>query len=1079
MKNKPQHLQTILHDSERALRSSEARFETIIEKNVNGILIVDGDTVIRFANPATERLFGRPRSELVGAPFGFPLVNGETTEIALRHTEHRRVCAEMHVVEITWKDAPCHLITLYDITERKEAEEHIAHLNAVLRAIRNVNQVIARVHDRDTLIQAVCDEMVKTRGYFHAWIACFKTSLARSTLEAAPSPPPDTIMPQIVSTAKAWEDKTGHALLDRHDMLCCIRKALAQAGDIVAIENPQLACSDCSQSEYYGDRGAMVHRLEHNRRIFGVLTVSTPRHFVTDVEERALFEEVAGDIALALYDLELEARHRQAEEELRLKDAAIATSINAIAIFDLDGQLTYINDAFLELWGYETREELLAQPAESFWENQDEIREILAALHEIGSWRGELVAQRKDGTPFHVQLSISQVLGEDDGQPIALMASFLDITQRKRAAAELQRSARLNEMLLDSLPHPAMLIRKDRVVLAANQTAKELGTKVDDYCWRSFAKCKYIPKADRRYVQTHDGDPPPGGTACTFCLANEALSSGQAQHIPELEMSGRTWDVWWIPIDAETYLHYTLDVTERREMERALRASEQKLDQMLQTMADGMVMVDPEGTIIYANPAAEEILEVSRDDILKRYYHEREWRQIDEERQPYPLDKLPLALSLQERRTVKEMEHGIIAPNGEIKWLSASAAPLIDAHGDVYGAVANFRDITKRKEMEQALRNSEQRYRTLFDYAGDAIFVHDLEGHFLDVNPVACARLGYSREELLEMTPMDIDAPEDATRVPERMQKITQEKHIVFEGRHRRRDGTTFPVEVSSRYIEYDGQPAILSTARDITERKEAARQIERYAADLVRSNEELEQFAYVVSHDLQEPARMVSGYLSLLAQRYRGKLDDKADTFIHYAVDGAERMQEMIRALLNLSRVKTRGGTLEPTDSEAIMERTLRVLHRAIGESNATVTHDPLPTVLADRAQLAQVFQNLIANALKFRRADVPPRVHISAQQQDGMWHFSVADNGIGLDPAQAERIFEIFQRLHTREEYPGTGIGLALCQKIVERHGGHIWVESQPGAGATFHFTLPDAPPPDPPDTPEGQERERGRDE
>jgi light-regulated signal transduction histidine kinase (bacteriophytochrome) len=225
---------------------------------------------------------------------------------------------------------------------------------------------------------------------------------------------------------------------------------------------------------------------------------------------------------------------------------------------------------------------------------------------------------------------------------------------------------------------------------------------------------------------------------------------------------------------------------------------------------------------------------------------------------------------------------------------------------------------------------------------------------------------------------------------------------------------------------------------------------------ELARSNEDLEQFAYVASHDLQEPLRMVTSYVQLLARRYQGRLDSDANEFIGFAADGAVRMRKLINDLLTYSRVGMRGNELEPTDSEAALAQSVNDLKVAIEESGALVTHDPLPTVMADRPQLGQLFQNLIGNAIKFR-SNEPPRVHISASRNGNGWTFSVRDNGIGIAPEYSERIFVIFQRLHSREEYAGTGIGLAICKKIVDRHGGRIWVNSEVGKGATFYFTLP----------------------
>ena len=257
----------------------------------------------------------------------------------------------------------------------------------------------------------------------------------------------------------------------------------------------------------------------------------------------------------------------------------------------------------------------------------------------------------------------------------------------------------------------------------------------------------------------------------------------------------------------------------------------------------------------------------------------------------------------------------------------------------------------------------------------------------------------------------------------------------------------------------------LFQKTQEITRQAAAIRQLnaeleqrvaERTAA-LQRSNEALQQFVYVASHDLQEPLRTIAAYVKLLARRYHGKLDTEAEEFIDFAVDGAERMQQLIQGLLAYSRVESQELAYTSTDCESVLAGILRDLRRAIQESDAEITHDPLPTVAADAQQLGLVLQNLIGNAIKFRSSE-RPHIHVSAEQDGRQWRFAVRDNGIGLDPRHAERIFHIFQRLHTRQEYPGTGIGLAICKKVVERHGGRMWVESAPGQGATFFFTISD---------------------
>ena len=356
---------------------------------------------------------------------------------------------------------------------------------------------------------------------------------------------------------------------------------------------------------------------------------------------------------------------------------------------------------------------------------------------------------------------------------------------------------------------------------------------------------------------------------------------------------------------------------------------------------------------------------------------------------------------------------------------------------------------------------SEARYRGLLEAAPDAMVVVDQAGEIVLLNVQAEKQFGYRRDELVGQRVTNI-IPEgfaerlaaDALRSAEDAR--SQEIGAGIELSALRKDGGEFPIEIMLSPLEGSGEILVTAAIRDISARKDAEAQLLSKVAELKRSNEELEQFAYIASHDLQEPLRMVASYTQLLARRYKGKLDADADAFIDFAVDGAKRMQRLIQDLLAFSRVGTKGKLLIDTSSETALGEALVNLRGAIEDGDAVVTHDSLPDVVADQAQLIQLFQNLVGNAIKYH-GTVLPQVHVSATKSDGRWMFSVRDNGLGIEERYFERIFGMFQRLHKREEFEGTGIGLAICRKIVERHGGQITVESHPGAGSIFRFTLP----------------------
>jgi PAS domain S-box-containing protein len=368
----------------------------------------------------------------------------------------------------------------------------------------------------------------------------------------------------------------------------------------------------------------------------------------------------------------------------------------------------------------------------------------------------------------------------------------------------------------------------------------------------------------------------------------------------------------------------------------------------------------------------------------------------------------------------------------------------------------------------------ESRFRGLLEAAPDAMVIVDRAGRIVLVNTPVVQLFGYAPDELIGQ-PVELLVPAQSAQAHrDHRRAYLADPHrrpmgsdLQLSGR--RRDGSEFPVEISLSPAESEDGLLVIAAVRDISERlryEEIRREVaERraaeaalalHASELARSNADLEQFAYVASHDLQEPLRMVANYAQLLARRYRGRLDDDADEFIGYMVDGATRMHQLIDGLLNFSRLGTRARPFAPVNLEDALAQVLGDMRLTVERDEATITHDAMPTVTGDDVQLGQLLQNLVGNAIKFR-GEARPRIHVGARRDGTEWILSVRDNGIGIAPEHADRIFLIFQRLHTASEYPGTGIGLAICRRIVERHHGRIWVESEPGAGATFSFTLP----------------------
>ncbi len=488
-----------------------------------------------------------------------------------------------------------------------------------------------------------------------------------------------------------------------------------------------------------------------------------------------------------------------------------------------------------------------------------------------------------------------------------------------------------------------------------------------------------------------------------------------------------------------------------RQAEEALQESEDKYREVVERANDAIAIIQ-DLVIQYANPRSSEILGYSFDELvdtpMPNYIHP---------------DELHRTVKNYKQRMAGEdveniYETKLVHKDSSVVNVEINAG-LITYHGRPADLVI-IRDISERKLAEEELMQSEKNYKTLFESTLDSLVVVDATTKKALLCNQNYARLygANSVDEIIGHHAFEFLHPDDRDRV---LNTIMDD---IFENRQRQihdrntktNDGKEIWISAVGTRIKYEGKTAGLVSVRDVTERKSIDEELKHTLVELERSNADLEQFAYIASHDLQEPLRVVGNYVELLQRRYKGKLDEDADDFINYTVDSTERMFHLIDDLLAYSQVSTRAKPFETIDCALIIEQAIKNLRSSIEESAAKVTYDEFPTIKGDDSQLLQVFQNLVSNAIKFRK-DKAPCIHVSVELKENVWEFAVKDNGIGIKPEHMDRIFVMFKRLYSQEQYPGTGVGLAICKKIVERHGGRIWVESEPAEGSIFRFTIP----------------------
>ena len=545
------------------------------------------------------------------------------------------------------------------------------------------------------------------------------------------------------------------------------------------------------------------------------------------------------------------------------------------------------------------------------------------------------------------------------------------------------------------------------------------------------------------------------------------------------------------PIESGRYaggrieLYY--DITDRKETERARRESERRLqreyeltEEILETSPVGIAVVNPDGSIARANERMADLLELPPDADLETLAHQDMY---DETGTFLPAAERPVSRVVETGAPVTDREIRRTRRDGKRQWLSINARPITDERGAPEQVVVAATDITDLKELaERRKRDLEEREKELAavrlatrllesrDRPVDALveeFVTALPEFFQSpAETAARVSIGETEARTAGFERFDTQIAARTTTVTDTPIEIV----VAHSGDGAHREDERSEIENLEGEHPEDERPNIEHQEDDQTDFLDEERELidtlatllqfhfdrREYIDELQASNERLEQFAYAASHDLQEPLRMVSSYVQLIERRYSDALDADGQEFLAYAVDGADRMREMIDGLLQYSRVETRGDPFEAVDLDAVLADVRGDLQLSIDERDATITSESLPTVHADPSQLRQVFQNLLDNAIRYS-GDDPPRVHVAAEAGGDEWVIAVSDEGIGIDADDANRVFEVFQRLHTHEEHPGTGIGLALCRRIVERHEGELWVESEPGAGTTFSFTLP----------------------
>lgn len=636
---------------------------------------------------------------------------------------------------------------------------------------------------------------------------------------------------------------------------------------------------------------------------------------------------------------------------------------------------------------------------------------------------------------------------DENGKVSRILGVMQDITQREKGKALIIKEKELSDLIINNLPAIFYLYNKDGKFLRWNKNFE----MVSGYSSEEMKKVHPLEFFD-------DSEK---------VLLSEKINNVFIQGEDHVEANFITKIKQKIPyyfsgikIDyegEECLMGFGLDFSDKVKAEKTIKESEEKFRSLVEQASDGVAILSPAGNVLYHSPAVSRIIGYSEEEILSLNLFN-----ITDPADLQPMKALFEKAINNPGIPLKGATYRLLHKDGSWKWLEYTLTSMLHI-SSINGIVENFRDVTEKIEIEQIIITEKEISDSIINSLPGIFYLYDITGKLIRWNKNLESITGYNTKEITEMIPDDFYIDCRTDEIQKIREQIFDKKILDIECTLKTKLGIKIPFYNNLIAIEYNGVPCIIEMGFDLTDRKKIEKELmlshqklERKAEELITSYSELEGFAYIVSHDLQEPLRMVSSFLNLLEKKYEEKLDENGKKYIRFAVDGAIRMKQLIKDLLEYSRTGTNMTENEDTDMNIIMEDVLRVLKTEISEKQATIAMEKLPVLFnTNKLLMFQLMQNLVGNALKYK-SELAPIIQITAVEEPTWWLFKVKDNGIGFDPKFSDKIFLVFQRLHSRNEYSGTGIGLSICKKIVEKHGGKIWVASSPGYGSTFYFTI-----------------------